>query len=89
MTTEKLSNIEVAELIGLSHVQVSRIRSGQRQAGYETMVMICKVFGWSMDGQATAREQGLYPTEFEKVLVGYALNQNTTVGPEERSPTPQ
>jgi transcriptional regulator with XRE-family HTH domain len=88
ITMPKLSNIEVAGLIGLSHVQVSRIRSGHRLPGIETMMAICKEFDWSMDEQSAARLQGLYAPKFEEALARYASDRKTETGPGERHPGP-
>lgn len=86
---EKMSNMEVAGLIGLSHVQVSRIRSAKRQPGVETMMTIAEVFGWNMDEQAAARKSRTYASKFETALGRYAASRDTTAGSEERAPTPQ
>lgn len=86
---KNMSNTAVAALIGLTHAQVSRIRSGDRLPSIETMMNIHKVFGWSMDEQATARLQNLYGPRFEEAIGRYASTRNTTEAPEERAPEPQ
>lgn len=83
---ERLSNIEVGRLVDLSHVQVSRIRSGLRLPGVETMIRICQVFDWSMDDQASARTREKYGPEFEEALARYASRRVTATTPEERAP---
>lgn len=47
----RLSNVELGELIGLSHSSASRVRSGQRAPGYRVMLAVERAFGWTMQDQ--------------------------------------
>jgi hypothetical protein len=47
----RLSNVELGELIGLSHSSASRVRAGHRAPGYRVMLAIERVFGWPFKDQ--------------------------------------
>jgi transcriptional regulator with XRE-family HTH domain len=69
-----LSNEEVGRRLGVSHAAVSRYRSGDRFPAIELMGKIAEVFGWSMDDQWKARQNGTYANEFTaRVASGAAL----------------
>jgi hypothetical protein len=86
--TERMTNTELAGLLGLSHVQIHRIRRGTRGVSIEAMVRIQHVLGWSITDQVAARTRGKYAAGFEEAVSRYAAARETDVGPaEERSPT--
>lgn len=88
--TERVTNTELGNLLGLSHVQVHRIRNATRQPSIEAMVRIEDVLGWPIKDQVKARTNREYATGFEAAVERYASNRATAVGPEERtSPAPQ
>lgn len=68
--TERISNIKLGELLGLSHASVSRIRSGDRLPSSEVMALISKLTGWTMDEQFSCRTAGTYSEEFDKAFAG-------------------
>jgi transcriptional regulator with XRE-family HTH domain len=68
------SNEEVGRLLGVSHAAVSRYKSGDRSPTIDVMGKIAVLFGWSMDDQYQARQNGTYASEFtERVAGGAAL----------------
>lgn len=71
--TERLSNIKLGELLGLSHASVSRYRSGDRLPSSGVMAQISRLTGWTMDSQYKARDEGTYPAEFDKAFAGVAF----------------
>ena len=78
---ERMTNTELANLLGLSHVQVSRLRSGARTPGVTTMGDIQDVLGWSATDQIRARRDGVYASEFEAAIERYASGRETEKGP--------
>lgn len=86
--TERVTNTELGVLLDLSHVQIHRIRNATRQPSIEAMVRIEQVLGWSIKDQVRARTAGNYASAFETAITRYAADRDTSVGPEERSPTP-
>lgn len=64
----RLSNVELGELIGLSHSSASRVRSGQRAPGYRVMLAIEREFGWPFKDQIAVldRSRGDYGRQLEK-----------------------
>lgn len=62
---ERLSNIKLGDMLGLSHASVSRIRSGDRLPSLTVMMEIAKLTKWSLDDQAIAREDGTYAEKFD------------------------
>lgn len=89
VTTDRVTNVEIAELLGISHVQVYRLRVGDRLPSIETMQMIERELGWSFQEQGDARAANDYPARFEAAITRYASTRNTTAGPETESQTPQ
>lgn len=87
--SERVSNTELADLLGLSHVQVSRLRSGNRYPGIPSMRQIEKVLGWSAGDQMKAHGTEKYAQEFEAAIERYASDRDNTAGPVERPPDPQ
>lgn len=85
---DRVTNVELGELLGISHVQVYRLRVGDRLPSVETMQAIEEHLGWSFQDQGNARGTKTYSGEFEAAIARYASARNTTVGPEE-TPTPQ
>lgn len=53
----RLSNVELGELIGLSHSSASRVRSGQRAPGYRVMLAIARVFKWPFEEQVAVLDK--------------------------------
>jgi transcriptional regulator with XRE-family HTH domain len=62
------TNEAVGELLGVSHVAVSRWRSGTRIPSPDNMEALRRVYGWSLDDQFDARNTGKYATELCKIL---------------------
>lgn len=60
-----MTNQEVANLIGLSHSSVSRIRKGERSPSLGAMVRIDASLDWPIDQQVTAKIEGVYAAYFE------------------------
>jgi transcriptional regulator with XRE-family HTH domain len=69
---ERISNIKLGELLGLSHASVSRIRSGSRLPSSEVMLEIKKLTGWTVDEQLEARNEGRYAELFDATFDAYA-----------------
>lgn len=90
MTTDRVTNIELGTLLGLSHVQVHRIRTGTRHPSVEAMSRIKDHLGWDIGSQVKARMSGggRYAREFEKAVERYAASRKTDEGPGERTPDP-
>jgi transcriptional regulator with XRE-family HTH domain len=63
-----VTNMIVAEDLGLDHSMVSRIRSNDRNPSFAVMAKIEEVFHWAMVDQLTARKEGRYGEQFEWVL---------------------
>lgn len=83
--TDRISNIKLGELLGLSHASVSRYRSGDRLPSSETMAEISRLTGWTMDEQYKARTAGTYAEKFEQVFSGVDYNRLLTAVPAQRS----
>lgn len=85
--TERISNIKLGELLGLSHASVSRIRSGDRLPSLDVMHKISYLTGWTMDEQTARRNDGTYNVEFDRAFEGVTfedLQARVTVpGPRE------
>jgi len=73
----RLSNVELGELIGLSHSSASRVRSGQRAPGYRVMLAIERCFGWTIQDQVklldTDRHE--YAAELERQAAAFLKRQ--------------
>ncbi len=70
--SRSMSNPQVAELIHVHFTHASRLRSGRRKPSRQMMSEIKRVFGWSIDDQSTAIDQGTFATEFEGHITEYA-----------------
>lgn len=86
MDDERMTNGELGNLLDLSHVTISRLRSGTRLPSVEAMVRIQEVLGFTVQDQVDARQEGKYAEKFEEAVSRYASTRNTTVGPEESAP---
>lgn len=53
----------------------SRLQSGDRTPGIDTMRKIAKVFEFSLDDQARARANGTYRKEFAAAIARYERKQ--------------
>lgn len=62
------TNEAVGDLLGVSHVAVSRWRSGTRIPSPDNMEALRRVYGWSLDEQFDARAKGNYAAELCAVL---------------------
>lgn len=63
----RATNDEVGRRIGLTHSAVSRIRSGQRLPGIQTMINIRNAFDWPLDEQVRLRDRpDAYAAELER-----------------------
>ena len=62
-----VTNLQVAEDLGFHHSLISRVRNSQRLPGYDLMVRIAQVYGWSLDSQHSNKRTG-YAEPFEMVL---------------------
>ena len=60
-----VTNEQVAKDIGVTHSMVSRIRSGDRHPGYDTMKQIERAYNWTVADQLKARDEGKYAQTFE------------------------
>lgn len=61
----RITNDQIASLIGTSFVSVSRFRTGTRTPGTDLMVRIESALAWPVADQITARQQGTYAAEFQ------------------------
>lgn len=77
------SNEEVGRLLGVSHAAVSRYKSGDRLPAIELMGKISEVYGWSMDDQWKARQNGTYADEFTARVAGGTAVGTVGQGPAE------
>lgn len=70
---EQLTNEQIANLIGLTHSAISRLRSGDRKPGVSTMFAIEAAFGWPAADQLQIRMLGkhAWAEKFEAVLDVY------------------
>lgn len=66
--TASPTNESVGELLGVTHVAVSRWRSGTRIPSLDNMEAIRRVYGWSLDQQFDARAKGEYARALCRVL---------------------
>lgn len=65
-----LTNEQVADLIGLTHSAVSRLRSGSRQPSMKTMFTVEAAFDWPAADQiqVIALSKTAWSEKFESVL---------------------
>lgn len=63
-----MTNESVAELLGISHSMVSRMRSGDRFPSVRLMTRIEVTFGWKMSAQAKVFGTVRYADGFERAL---------------------
>jgi hypothetical protein len=70
---ERLTNEQIASLIGRTHSAVSRLRSGDRKPGVQTMFAVEAAFGWPAADQLQVRMLGdnAWAHKFEAVLDEY------------------
>lgn len=68
MMTAAVTNVQVAQAIGMTHSGVSRIRSGDRLPSIDKMIAIEQVLQWPIGSQTQARAEGRYAAEFEAIL---------------------
>ena len=61
----RVTNGQLGTWLGLTHVTVSRLRSGARGASPDTMSLFAEKLGWSVDDQVKARLAKSYHTDFE------------------------
>lgn len=63
------TNEALGELLGISHATVSRIKSGHRLPSLEVMDKIRELYGWSLDDQTDARNEGTYAERFQAIVL--------------------
>lgn len=74
--TEKLTQIEFAEKIGISRVGLQKLESGENSPREQTVRVICSEFGISRrwletgDGEMYAQGEGYTPREVQMMLRG-------------------
>lgn len=64
-----ISNKEIGRQLGVSHAQISRIKSGDRLPSLQTMLRIQETLGWSLADQAVLHQQAdrsEYAAEFNR-----------------------
>jgi transcriptional regulator with XRE-family HTH domain len=81
-----LSNEKIGQLLGVSHATVSRYKSGDRFPELDNMARIADVFGWGLDEQYAARQDGTYADKFNERLVVFS---NTVGAVGEETPANQ
>lgn len=64
-----VTNVEVAEKLGVQHTTVSRWRSGDRVPNRATMLKIADEFDFNVMAQMTSASQDAYDFELEKALI--------------------
>lgn len=75
-----MTNERVAELLGVHHSMVSRLRSGERFPSVPLMTKIESIFRWKMSAQAKVFATPGYARGFERAISHLCELQN--------SPTP-
>lgn len=76
-TQAAATNAEIAQLLGLTHSGVSRIRAGHRCPSFPTMARIAEEFDWPIEAQvvaairASAPGSPSYADLFEQRLVEF------------------
>jgi len=75
----RVTNVRLGEMLGISHAQVSRLRSGHRPATLNTLISVRDALGWSVEEQVAAFEAGNYAAEFEKAIQEYGGRQTASV----------
>lgn len=63
-----VTNREVAEVLGVTHSMISRIRSGDRSPSLDLMTRIAFEFKWPLEDQGNERRLGTYRHGFEEHL---------------------
>lgn len=58
----------VADKLGVNVSTVSRLRTGIQFPTWGTMQKVAAAYGWKVDQQAMAREQGTWQEDFEALL---------------------
>lgn len=58
MLGDNMTNRELGNLIGVTFSMASRLQSGDRTPGIETMQRIQDAFDWPIDDQAKLRKKG-------------------------------
>lgn len=85
--SERVTDKEIADLVGLSYVQVNRIRNGSRLPSVEAMIRFAHALRWGAADQMAARESNSYASAFEEAIQRYAAGRDTATGPDP-SPDP-
>lgn len=63
-----VTNERVAELLGVHHSMVSRLRSGERFPSVQLMTKIEEIFRWKMSAQAKVFATPGYARGFERAI---------------------
>ena len=66
---KKLDQIEVAELLNVSHGYISRIESGKKGCSVDLMIQIFEIFGTSLDYLILGRSDTIWTVMVEKAIV--------------------
>lgn len=60
-----MNQADLAKTTGLSDGMISRLASGERNPGFETMELIRHALGWSIERQVDEIRCGNYAAEFK------------------------
>lgn len=63
-----VTNVQVGKDLGVTHVTISRIRSGDRLPSLDLMVKIESLTRWKISAQTRERQGGTYAAAFERAL---------------------
>jgi transcriptional regulator with XRE-family HTH domain len=74
-----VTNVDLGAKLGISHAQVSRLRSGDRSPTLATLVSVQKTLGWPVADQVKAFEVGTYAAGFEDAIKRYGAVQASDV----------
>lgn len=76
-----LNNTEIGRLIGVSFSMASRLRSGDRTPGIQTMRQIEQALpDFSLELQVQAREKGNYADQFNAAVDRWEKSQQALAG---------
>lgn len=74
-----MNNKELGELVGVSFSMASRLQSGDRTPGIDTMQKIAQVFDFPLDAQVVSRENGSYHSAFAKAIANWERDHQPAV----------
>lgn len=73
-----ITDRSIAERLGISVTFVNMLRRGKRTPGPTTMLAIERVFGWKMQDQVKAAEEGTYASGFAAAVAPEPTPAETT-----------